>query len=516
MSAHSRRRFLAGAAALTSGIFIGPLLASENGAVTRISSTAGGPLPSGVFSLGVASGEPSADGVVLWTRLAPRPLEGGGMPPRAVPVRWQIADDPQFRRIVATGEELALPTWGHSVHIEAAGLRPNRPYYYRFHTHGQTSPIGRTHTAPIPGRESTKLKFAVASCQNWQDGYFTAHEHLAAEQDLNFIAFLGDAIYETKPRTKAVRRHEGVAEPTTLMEYRNRYAQYRTDPQLQRAHACAPWIMSFDDHEVDNNWAGSDHTNTARRAAALQAYYEHMPLRVSAQPFDAYMRMHRRFVFGDLVSLHMLDTRQYRTRQPRNLRQALDPQASILGAQQERWLREGMSGSPARWNLIGNQVMWAACTDSPSCGTDNWDGYRVQRARILASFRQVRNPVVLTGDRHATWVSELRPHFDRPESTPTAIELTTTSISSGGEPRVERFQRQYAPLFTDNPHWRYVDNRRGYLLCEASKQYLRTSLRVVNSVTRQTGSVVNTAAEFIAECDRPGITEISTEEGRRT
>ena len=297
------------------------------------------------FTLGVASGEPTPDGVVLWTRLAPDPLHGGGMPAHRYPVQWQVATDERFRRIVAAGTEHALPELGHSVHAEVSGLRPASWYFYRFRFRGELSPVGRTKTAPAPGAATARTAFALTSCQQFTDGYYTAHRHMS-EEDLDLVIQVGDYIYEGTGNPTQLRPHEGTTEPITLENYRNRHAQYKTDADLQACHAAFPWVVVLDDHEIDNNWADEVPQDPpaqphdaflARRAAAFQAYYEHMPLRRSSIPSGIDIQLYRRLTFGDLLDIHVLDTRQYRSDQDQALR--LDPTRTILGDEQEQWLR---------------------------------------------------------------------------------------------------------------------------------------------------------------------------------
>ncbi|RZU52064.1 alkaline phosphatase D [Krasilnikovia cinnamomea] len=513
----SRRRFVAGAAAVAAG----PLLITHDGGYARIRNGLGARVPAGVFTLGVASGDPLPDGVVLWTRLAPQPTTGGGMPTQNVAVDWEVAEDPGFSRIVQRGSATATPEYAHSVHVEVRGLRPDAVYHYRFKAGDQISPVGRTRTAPAADARPSRLRFAFASCQDYQAGYYTAYQHLAAE-DLAFVAFLGDYIYEGAPNPAAIRRHEGTGEPTGLVQYRNRHARYRTDPDLQAAHAAFPWIVTLDDHEIDNNWADeipqdpdqqSPSAFRARRTAAFQAYYEHMPLRRSSLPSGLDMQVYRRLRFGTLASVHVLDTRQYRSDQPGTLAGAQDPTLTMTGADQEHWLTEGLRSSGGTWNLLANQVMWAQndrrAGPEQVFDYDNWDGYRVQRRRLLELFGtgQVANPVVLTGDRHCTWVCDLRPDFDDPASPVVGAELTGTSVSSGGNPDVAAFHATYDPIMRESPHWRYIDNRRGYVVCDVDAQRLLSSLRVVDTVWAPTATV-RTAAQFVAEAGRPGIAEV--------
>lgn len=320
------------------------------------------------FSLGVASGDPHPDSVVLWTRLAPDPLRDGGMPQENVEVRWWIASDEAMRQVVQEGKVLATPDWAHSVHVEVQGLEPARWYWYQFRVGAESSPLGRTRTAPGRNERVDRLRLAFASCQHYESGYYTAYRHMAQE-DLDLVFHLGDyiyEIYESSPARQRVRSH-GSGEPMTLQEYRNRYALYKSDRDLQAAHAAFPWIVTWDDHEVDNDWAGpiSEENDPVevflkRIAAGAQAYYEHMPLHRTSLPSGPKIRLYRRFTYGDLASFH---TCSFRTDQPCGERiaplcpEALDADATILGAEQERWLYEGLDRSRARWNVIPQQVM---------------------------------------------------------------------------------------------------------------------------------------------------------------
>ena len=311
------------------------------------------------FKLGVASGYPSPNGVALWTRLAPQPLEvGGGMPPGPVAVLWEVAEDDGFRAIVAQGRYVATADWAHSVHVEATGLAPARDYWYRFHVGDATSPVGRTRTAPVADAALQSLRFGVGSCQHFEQGWFVAHRHVAADA-LDLFVHVGDYIYESSWGKELVRTH-GAPEPYTLDDYRQRYARYKTDRDLQAAHASCPWLVIWDDHEVDNDYAndraedGSDPASfLERRAAAYKAYYEHMPLRASMAPSGPYLRLHERVTLGRLAQFHLLDDRQYRSpkpcrdsdqdpQRPKGCRRRNDPGATMLGAEQEHWLQSGL------------------------------------------------------------------------------------------------------------------------------------------------------------------------------
>jgi alkaline phosphatase D len=469
--------------------------------------------PGDPFTLGVASGDPTPSGVVLWTRLAPDPLHGGGMPDRPVIVDWEIAADERFRRVVHRGSEHAVPSLGHSVHAEVEGLDAGRWYWYRFHAEGATSPAGRTRTAPAHGAAASRLAFASTSCQSLVDGWFTAHAHLAQE-DLDLVVHLGDYIYEGAPDPSRPRVHEGQREPTTLVEYRNRHAQYKGEPELQAAHAAFPWAVLFDDHEVDDNWAGNVPQDPelqtraaflARRAAALQAYYEHMPLRRSSLPSGSGAQLYRRLIFGDLVDLHLLDTRQHRSDQDRARR--LDPTRTVLGAEQERWLTTNLAGGTARWNVLAQQVFFSQCdlTAGPerSFSADAWDGYVAARDALRDQLVAVgaSNPVVVTGDVHAGYVCDVKADFDDPASATVATELVGTSMSSTGD-GVDQGADDGAML-AENPHIRFVNRKRGYLRNVVTPSEWRADFRVVDHVSSP-GAPISTRASFVIEAGRPG------------
>jgi alkaline phosphatase D len=480
------------------------------------------------FTLGVASGEPLDTGVVLWTRLAPNPLFGGGMSEAAVTVRWEIATDDRFRRIVQRGDVEARSAMGHSVHVEVNGLEPSRHYWYRFIAGGETSPIGRTRTAPRRGTATDAMTFAFTSCQNYQAGYFTAHRHLAQE-DVDLVVHLGDYIYEGGVGVNTPRQHNST-EITTLEQYRNRYALYKSDPDLQAAHAAAPWVVTWDDHEVDNNYAG-DHeehgiTRDAfliRRAAAYQAYYEHMPLRRSSMPVGPSLQLYRRLLFGSLLQLDVLDTRQHRTPQPCGdsfiLRcdGARDPAATILGTAQEQWLLDGLTSGAATWNVLANQVPFVPATrrvspdgrewngtGSPALSMDKWDGYAVQRQRVHAHLRDARiaNPIIITGDVHVSWVADLPSNLDDMSSRPIGTEFVGTSISSAGNGAA------VTPvgngMLSDNPHLRFFNSQRGYSRCRVTPTAFTTEYRVVPYVERP-DAPISTIAAFTVEAGRAGV-----------
>jgi alkaline phosphatase D len=470
------------------------------------------------FTLGVASGDPTPDGVVLWTRLANDPLEGGGMPPGRIEVEWQVATDERMSRVVQRGRATATPDLAHSVHVELRGLDPARWYWYRFRAGNHESVIGRTRTAPDPRKPHSKLAFAFASCQHYEQGYFTAYTHMAKE-DIDLVVHLGDYIYEGGIRTDRVRRHNS-PEILTLNDYRNRHALYRSDPELQKAHAMFPWIVTWDDHEVMDNYANDISKDNAprqqfleRRANGYQAYYEHMPLRRSSMPRGSSMLLYRRLAFGDLAEFSVLDTRQYRSDQPCGdgvkpvCPQTLSPDQTMLGSEQERWFFDGLSKSRARWNIVAQQVMLAPVDHKPgpeqTFSMDKWDGYVAARTRVhnFLSERKPSNPIVLTGDIHTNWVADLKADYASEKSSVVGTEFVGTSIASGGDGS----DRQAAvdAYLPDNPHIKFFNAQRGYVRCTVTPERWQSDYRVVPVVTKP-GSDILTRASFVVENDRPG------------
>ncbi|PSL08564.1 alkaline phosphatase D [Haloactinopolyspora alba] len=474
-----------------------------------------GRLPDGLFALGVASGDPLPDRVVIWTRLVPEPLalDGtGGMTSRPVPVQWEIAHDEKFSQLARRGATVARPETGHSVHVDVEGLDPARWYYYRFRVQRQLSPVGRTRTAPAPGTMPDGWKFTVASCQNYPSGFYTSYLNMLDEEP-DLVFHLGDYIYEGGAQGRLGRGHVPHHEIRTLADYRVRLAQYRGDPNLRAMHGAAPFAMTFDDHEVENNWSKEDadpdvppEEFARRKAAAFQAYWEHMPLRTAQRPQGSAIRMYRRLHWGDLATINLLDTRQYRSDQIPDREadgpEAWDPDLELLGNEQMSWLLDGLSRSSTRWNVLGQQVPFF---EDPDVGRENdkWDGYRVARQKVLDVLAGggPRNPVVLSGDIHQNRAADIKADFRDPEAATVGVEFTGTSISSGGDTVPDaRFDPDPA-----NPHIRMKGSGRGYVAVSVTPDECRADFRVVDTVEQPT-SGVSTVASFVARDGEPGLT----------
>lgn len=479
------------------------------------------------FLLGVASGDPLPDSVILWTRLALDPLAAdglAGMPDKDVKVEFQVAEDPGFGTLVKRGTKKARVASAHSVHVELNGLEPGREYFYRFRVDEHISPVGRTVTAPAPGTTPAALRTGVVSCAQFEHGFFTAYARLAEDMP-DLVLHLGDYIYEYAPHHYVIqggnaRDHEG-PETTTLAGYRQRHAQYKSDPDLQAAHAIAPWAVVFDDHEVENNWAGDTSENDdpvaafrARRAVAFQAYYENMPLRRAQTPKGSSIQAYRRLQWASLATFHILDTRQFRDDQASGdglkppTPVSTSPARSIMGQQQERWLHDGLRRSDATWDVFAQQVFFAQSNygQGPTqvFNMDAWDGYSASRQRVLDSLpsAHVANPVVLTGDIHASFANELKADFDDTSSATVGVELVTTSITSGGSGTEIP---AYGPaVMAENPHIKFAGNRRGYVLATYTATELRADFRSVKYVNTP-GAPAYTQKSYVVEAGSPGL-----------
>ena len=472
-----RRSFLIGAAAT---------VATLRAAASVASASPRAPLPADPFTLGVASGDPLADGIVLWTRLAPDPTNGGGMPPDAVAVTWELAASAAFTTVLATDVTNAIADLAHTVHVEVDGLDPDTDYWYRFSVEGWTSPVGRTHTLAIGAPEA--LRFGFVSCQNYASGYYPALAALA-EEDCDLWLHLGDYIYENANGGPA--RSHGPDECITLAQYRNRYGLYKSDPDLQAAHHAAPVIPIWDDHEVDNNY---DVVDAARQAAGYRAWFEHQPVRLPA-PTGASLEIYRRFSWGDLATFHMLDGRQYRDAPPcggglTDCPDRLGVDRTLLGLPQQTWLEDGLAASDAVWDVVGQQVVFAPLPFGGSFNTDQWDGYPQQRDRVWSALKQRPNPVIVTGDIHAAGVGGLHDTLGDVTTPRIGTELVGTSVSSSFDPDLVAIAEA---IINALPYVEYANARdRGYTVVDLTRDALRATYRVV-STTESREAEVSTA-----------------------
>ncbi|MES2949691.1 MAG: alkaline phosphatase D family protein [Pseudomonadota bacterium] len=490
------------------------------------------------FQLGVASGSPTQDSVVLWTRLLQSGLlDGSALAPKAIPVRWEVAHDARFTRLVQSGQVQALPELAHAVHVEVAGLQADRWYFYRFRAGAAVSATGRTRTFPAPGADVARLRLAYASCQRWEHGSFSAYRHMLAE-DLDVVLFLGDYIYEYPTSAKAIRVPTG-GWVTTLDDYRARYALHRGDADLQAMHAACPWLVTWDDHEVQNDYAGMHAGDSgppvanflARRAAAYQAYYEHMPLRTSVLTQSlkglasgAEMRIYGQVPFGKLATLYWLDDRQYRDPQvctadgkagsgalnPAQCTAWNDPGRSLLGTAQEQWLDQALAQGSGGWNVIAQQTLFGTRDVKPGAGqtlwNDGWDGYPAARQRLTASLQRhaVANPVVLGGDVHENWVGHVKADYTQPDSANIGVEFCGTSITSrsGGNSKI-------AERLAENPHFIFAEaEHKGYGVVDITPQQLTTRLRVVDDVARK-DTRVTTLAQFVVPAGQSMVQRVA-------
>ena len=504
----TRRTLLRTGGSFAAGITLAGTLAARASAQTSFANDP--------FALGVASGDPTAHGMVLWTRIVPEPLAvGGGLPAEPYRVRYELARDEDFRHVVRQGDVLAVPDEAHSVRVELDQLPPAHEYFYRFEVGGAVSPVGRTRTGPpANAAHPAPLMFAFVSCQNFPDGYFASYAEIAAATDIETVIFLGDYIYEGP--NSDVRAHVPARNIMTLDDYRIRHAQYKTDVDLQAAHAAHPWLVTWDDHEFVNNYADMDldpdrapEVVAARRTAAYRAYWEHMPLARARKPVGPDLQLYRRFKWGSIATFNVLDGRQYRSDQP-DCRVPRDAdgycqgaqaaERSMLGAEQRDWLLTELATSRAHWNVIAQQTAFAPFDRKFGVAPrdmgegDNWDGYVAERQVLLDWMveHQTRNPVILTGDSHQSWVRNVPPDIHRFDASPVATELMGTSVSSGGDPP-DPTSRAILPV-PGNPHILLRDFRRGYVRCSLTRDAWTSEFRLVPTKTRGLpGSTLATA-----------------------
>jgi alkaline phosphatase D len=467
------------------------------------------------FSLGVASGDPQSGKALLWTRLLPSDWDAGEPPDITVSVNVEVARDPQFKQLIYQTRLEAKPDHAHCLHVWADNLEPARPYWYRFHAGQFTSGVGTFKTAPSAGVVAN-LKIAIAGCQHFEHGYFGAYEHIVREA-ADLIVFTGDYIYEYGPYLGSparTRQHTG-KRCETLADYRRRYAQYKRDASLQAAHASAAWAMTWDDHEVDNDYAGlNPRRNVANfaaiRDAAYQAFFEHLP--VQAMP-TAKNQLYRTLHYGDLAKLIILDDRQSRDPQacldqgrmgsmfvPRSCQDRLNPARTLLGATQERWLDEQLRASKERWQVVVQQTLMAPWNQSDTLWMDGWDGYDAARNRLIASLSKASNPLVIGGDVHSGWVADLKFDFEKDKAPAVATEICGTSITSpSGITEAQVAASRKACSFVHFGHTR----ERGYSVLDLNSQRTQIAMRAISDV-HVTDPTVSTLASFQVLLGKPG------------
>ncbi|MEU3546673.1 alkaline phosphatase D family protein [Streptomyces longwoodensis] len=522
-----RRRFLTTGAAAMALAFAVDLPRTGVAAAAEMNAAR---IDSDPFTLGIASGDPQPGSVVLWTRLAPAPYQpDGGLPAERIDVDWEVARDPAFATVVSRGTATAHPEFHHSVHVEVAGLDPDRVHYYRFRAGTWLSETGRTRTAPEQGAVVPSVRFALTACQAYQDGYFTAYRHLA-EDDVAFVLHLGDYIYEyAVDAVGGARNYTDRTVPSlydreaaSLEDYRLRYALYKSDPDLRAAHAAHPFVVAFDDHETENNYAGSIPENSVppeefllRRAAAYRAYWENQPLRTAQQSVGPDLQLYRRLHWGQLAQFDVLDTRQYRSDQAYGDvahipgPESTDPARTMTGATQERWLLDGWRSSRAVWNVVPQQVTFAQrkldLNPVAKVSMDAWDGYPASRRRILdgAKAAGLDNLMVLSGDVHVGYAFDLKDDFDEPSSRTLGTEIVATSITSGKDG--SQRPGNWDTYMSANPHLKFYDGRRGYATVQLGLSRARADFKTVPYVTRP-GAAISTAASFVTEVGRQGLT----------
>ncbi len=489
------------------------------------------------FTLGVASGAPTADSVVLWTRLVADSLVPSAEAADAagVTVRWELALDAQFKQIVQKGQHMALPVLAHSVHVEVANLQADRWYFYRFMLGDAVSATGRTRTLPAPDAQASRLRIAYASCQRWEHGYFSAYTHMLQE-DVDCVMFLGDYIYEYPNASNAVRKPTG-GWVVTLDDYRQRYALHKSEPELQAMHAACPWLMAWDDHEVQNDYAGTTEGDNgpranfaARRMAAYQAYYEHMPLRASALTravaglaSGAELRIYQQMQFGRLAQITLLDTRQYKsplactrggvagssTVDPAQCAIWNDPARTMLGAQQEAWFAKAAMQSRGPWNICGQSSLVGPRDFKNGAGqslwNDGWDGYGPARSRLVNAMAQNTRsmPVLLGGDVHSNWVGHVKADYAKPSSANVGVEFCGTSITARAN-----VSDKLAEQLVRNPHFIFADDvQKGYGVAQFTPKQMTASLRVVSDVTQRV-TTVKTLAQFAVQAGQASVERV--------
>ncbi|MBC9726024.1 alkaline phosphatase [Streptomyces sp. TRM68367] len=521
-----RRRFLTATGAAAALAFATNLPSAGVAAAAELDAAR---ITENPFTLGVASGDPLPGSVLLWTRLAPKPYQAdSGLPAERVTVHWELARDERFSRVVRRGTATAHPEFHHSVHVTVDHLDTGRGYFYRFRAGSWVSETGRTRTAPAPGSSAAALTLAAVSCQAYHDGYYTPYAHLA-QDDVDLVFHLGDYLYEYAVNSVGGQRNYKDRtlpalfnrETVTLEDYRLRYALFKSDPDLRAAHAAHPFVVTWDDHETENNYADDIPENDVppeefllRRASAYRAYWENQPLRLPQQPAGPDMRLYRRLHWGRLAQFDVLDTRQYRSNQAYGDTahapgpESDDPARTMTGETQERWLLDGWRASRALWNVVPQQVMFAQrhidLTTPSRVSMDAWDGYRASRGRVLdgAKAAGIENLMVLSGDVHSAYAFDIKDDFDDQASRTLGTEIVATSISSGRDGADK--PANWDTYTRANPHLKFYNGRRGYVTVTLGQERARADFRTVPYVLRP-GAPVATAASFVTEVGEQGL-----------
>lgn len=528
----SRRAFLRSAASLAAAGLLAPALPLPLSAKPKFRASP--------FTLGVASGDPWAGGAVLWTRLALDlfDTERWGLSEESYEVGWSVHDAENAGREVKSGIAFAGRHKGYAVHVEVDGLQPGRRYKYRFRCGGEESIEGFTKTAPRLQDTPQKLRFGFCSCAEYENGRFAAYRAMAGA-DLDFAVHLGDYIYEqsyehfrSRGQAPTIRRliydrfgqNDEPIKIKTLAQYRRRYAEYKSDPDLQEAHRMTPWIVTWDDHEVDNDYAADKPENSQepgfaqRVMAAYRAYFENMPLRLSQLAAAGQLsQLYRRLDFGQLLRLHMLDERQYRQPQPcrtkdkggrlvdmKGCAELREPR-HMLGEEQLGWLAKGLDQSPALWNVLAQGVVFAQLDsrekdeDPPQVWSDGWSGYPWERDLIIELMQRNRakNPVVISGDIHSHWVNRIRKTEEGKLGAVVAPEFVAASIASfpRNRPEIERRNKDTV-LFHDG-------NYHGYVLVDLTPKVLEAAMVRMIKGEGQTEPAADHTARFRVEAGNP-------------
>lgn len=475
----------------------------------------GQPLPDGRFVHGVASGDPTAESVILWTRVSPV----NGSSPATVEVSWEVALDEEFLLVVDAGASDVRIEDDYTLKLDPSGLSPATTYYFRFHALDETSPTGRTRTAPRDNH--TALRFGLIACSCYTQGYFHAYRSLAQDDALDAILHVGDYIYEFATGEYGnVRAHDPEHEAVTLEDYRRRYAQYRRDPDLQEAHRRHPFIVTWDDHETANdswrdgalNHMSSEGDWQQRKAAASRAYREWMPIREAAPRVEP-PKLWRSLRYGDLAELFVLDTRIWGRDEP------VEPGAAnldaenrhMLGADQETWLLDGLSSSSSTWKLLVQQIVFV---QFPQIWNQfGWDGYPAARRRILNRIREdsVGGVLILSGDFHSSWASDVAlDPWDSASYDPVtrdgtlATELVTPGATS---PLLTPSESDglARDVLSNNPHTRWAEySQRGYVVIDVTAESTRATWMHIADVTRNVTSERVAAVAVVAR-STPGV-----------